>query len=220
MLSVGPSTSSQTSTLRVTSRAHRKLSPRGKNAVPVHVETGFCRRPGTHKARRALVRRPEGSPPRDRAERKHRVLKPTVKTSPTRKHYTHREESEKLAIYTGRSNNRIHLLPKTESGGWSINHDKSKGWDSWSKSSHCSDHNEEPTGPSASPCFPSCHPRHNVSQIAHAPAIPTTSAAWEPPQQTLHTLKATGLTSKLRLMALNWSPLRASPICWCSARLR
>ena len=35
--------------------------------------------------------------------------------------------------------------------------------------SHCSDHNGEPTGPSASPCFPACHPRHNVSQTAHGP---------------------------------------------------
>ena len=70
-LSVGPTTNSQNSTLRVTSRAYRKLSPRVKIAVPVHVETSFCRRPGTHKVRRALVRRPERSPPRDRADRKH-----------------------------------------------------------------------------------------------------------------------------------------------------
>ena len=37
-----------------------------------------------------------------------------------------------------------------------------------------------------------------MSQTAHGPAIPTTSAAWEPPQQTPHALKATNLTSKLR----------------------
>ena len=91
-LSAGPSTSSQTSTLRVISRAYRKLSPRVMSAVPVHVKTIFCRRLGTRKVRCALVRRPKRSPPRDRAERKHRVLKPTVKTSPTRKHCSHLEK--------------------------------------------------------------------------------------------------------------------------------
>ena len=74
--------------------------------------------------------------------------------------------------------------------------------------SHCSDHNEEATNPTASPCFPGCHPRHNVSQTAHGPAIPTTSAAWEPPQQTHHALKATNLTSKLRQTTPN---LEATP---------
>ena len=113
---------------------------------------------------------------------------------------THREGSEKLAIYTGRSNNRIHLLPKTKCGSCSINNDEKVGLVG-KELSHCSDHNGEPTGPSASPCFPACHPRHIVSQTAHGPAIPTTSAAWEPPQQTHHALKATNLTSKLRPMA-------------------
>ena len=57
-------------TLRVTSRAYRKLSPRVMNAVPVLVETGFCRRLGTRKVRCALVRRPFWSPLRDNADGK------------------------------------------------------------------------------------------------------------------------------------------------------
>ena len=162
------------------------------------------------------------SPPRDNADGKHRVLKPTVKTSPSRKHCSHLERSENSPFTHDRSNNKIHLLPKTRGGGCSINHDKSKGWDSWAKSSLIAQTTmRNPQAPQRPPCFPAGHPRHHVSQTAHGPAIPTTSAALEPPQQTPHALKATGLTSKLRPMALSWKPLRASPICcWCSARLR
>ena len=48
---------------------------------------------------------------------------------------THKEGSENSLFTHDRSNNKIHLLPKTESGGCSTNHDKSEGWDSWSESS-------------------------------------------------------------------------------------
>ena len=54
-------------------------------------------------------------------------------------------------------------MPKTKCGGCSINKNKKVGLVG-KELSHCSDHNEEATGPSASPCYPSCHPRHNVSQ--------------------------------------------------------
>ena len=103
-----------------------KLSPQVMNAVPVHVETSFCRRLGTHKVSCALVRRPKGSPPRDNADGKHRVPKPTAKTRPTRKHYP-QEGSENSPFTHGRSNNKIHFLPKTKCGGSSINNDQKGG---------------------------------------------------------------------------------------------
>ena len=108
---------------------------------------------------------------------------------------THREGSEKLAIYTRLKQNRIHLLPKTKCGGSSINHDK-KGWDSWAKRSLIAQTTMR---------NPHAHQRLHAFQLVtlammcHRPHMaPTTSATWEPPQQTHHALKATNLTSKLR----------------------
>ena len=100
---------------------------------------------------------------------------------------THREGSEKLAIYTRLKQQQN--TPLAQNKVWRfLNQSRQKRVGLVGKEiSHCSDHNEEPTGPSASPCFPACHPRHDVSQTAHGP---TTSAAWEPPQQTHHALKS------------------------------
>ena len=128
----------------------------------------------------------KGSPPRDNADGKHRVLNPAAKTRPTRKHGSHREGSEKLAIYTRLKQQQN--TPLAQNKVWRFLNQSRKKWDLWAKSSLIAQTTmRKPQAQQRLHAFQVV----TLAMMCHRPHMaPTTSAAWEPPQQTHHALKS------------------------------